>query len=317
MSRPDRKNLHRDLAALLPSEDEEVQLLDDSVDVDALRAEFSQTMSALDGPKPAIASINDLEIEANGTTLRLRVYDPREQAVSNAPVIAFFHGGGFMQGDLDSHDSICRHLAVSADAVVISVDYRRSPEHEYPTAHEDCAAAVAWIAQSAEQFKVDLNTLCLAGDSAGAAIAAGLISSGKIKTAAFQMLFYPSTNHVSSDTESHALFGKGYWLDNAPFYIRKYFSDPITRADVMASPAQAQSLAHLPPTYLCTIGFDPLRDEGRAFASRIASEGGNIVFEEYENMLHGFLNCRGIVNEAELCITRAASAYKAALKRLN
>ena len=309
MTRPDRSKLHPALLKLLGEEGAEAQLLDDNADISALRAEFSETMAMLDGSSPGIASVEDGRISVDGGTCAVRIYDPRDEPAEAAPVIAFFHGGGFMQGDLDSHDGICRVLAREAEAVVVAVDYRRSPEHIYPTAHLDCEAGIDWIRDNAGRLGIDPKTLCLAGDSAGATIAAGLLASCRVKDAAFQILFYPSTDHVSSETESHRMFGKGYWLDNTPFYIRKYMPEANMRAEPLASPALASSLAEMPPAYVCTIGFDPLRDEGNAYAQRLVAAGVNTVYENYPNMLHGFLNCRGIVEEAERCLKHAATAY--------
>ena len=311
--KPNRDDIHPGLLALLDAEDAEVELLNDSTDIQALRAEFTANMAAVDGTPPDIAATWDTQMAVEGGSVPLRIYEPRTDTAAPAPIIAFFHGGGFLQGDLDSHDSICRILANEAGAVVVAVHYRRSPEHVFPTAHLDCAAAVDWIRENANALNGDEKKLAVAGDSAGATIAAGLVVSGRITDIAFQMLFYPSTDHFSQSTESHRLFGRGYWLDNVPFFVAKYMPAKDMLVDPMASPAYAWDLSGLPPAYLCTAGFDPLRDEGRAYAQKMQDAGISVVYENYSAMLHGFLNCRGIVEEADQCLSNAARAFQAAL----
>ena len=314
MNGVERNGIHPALLELMGDEDTPATLLDDDFDVSALRAEFLETMQMLGGEPPDICHIENHSIKNDGNSISIRVYAPRENREPDAPIIAFFHGGGFMQGSLDSHDGICRALANESGAVVATIDYRKSPENIYPTGHMDCARLIDWIRQNAGELNIDIETLCLAGDSAGATIAAGLIASGKVEGIAFQMLFYPSTDHVQSSTESHRLFGQGFWLDNVSFYVRKYMPEASMRRETMASPARAESLADMPPAYICTAGFDPLRDEGRAYAQRLDRESGGVDYENYPGMLHGFLNCLAIVDQANTCLKNAARSYNKVLE---
>ena len=270
-----------------------------------LRQEFENDMQAVDKAAPELASVADGSYPGAESSLPLRVYRA-DAAADGVPTILFFHGGGLFRGSIDSHDSICRVLAEQTGGVVVSAEYRKPPEDIYPAAVDDCFAALEWVAANIGVLGGDASQLWIAGDSAGACHAAAVTLRARDEggpSIARQILYYPSVDHATPDEwESQELFGKGYWLDSAPFCIKLYLPDESVRAEAWASPLHAESHTGLPPAYICTAGFDPLRDQGKAYADKLAAAGVDVVYENYDNMLHGFVSCRGLVDEADACI---------------
>ncbi len=275
--------------------------------IDELRQEFEDDMKAVDGTAPELASVTNTTFAGPAGDLPARIY--RDGNESGVPTILFIHGGGLFRGSIDSHDSICRVLVKESGGVVVSIDYRKPPEDAYPAAVHDCYAALEWVAANIADFGGDTDQLWIAGDSAGGTHSCAVTIKARDESGpsiARQMLYYPSVDHATpNDWESQNLFGKGYWLDSAPFCIRLYLPDESVRGEPWASPLYADSHANLPPAYICTAGFDPLKDQGKAYADKLAAAGVNVVYENYDNMLHGFVSCRGLVDEADACIARS------------
>jgi len=242
------------------------------------------------GGSQPIGSVQDLEVDGADGTLPARLYVPR--AGSDA-LLVFFHGGGFIYGDLDSHDAICRFLAERAGVRVLSVEYRLAPEAKFPAAHDDCAAAYRWVVKSLDSLGAVPDRLAVGGDSAGGALAAAtaIVAAREGLPLAFQLLVYPVTDETNS-TDSRAMFGQGYyltktWMDLSRASYLRGAGDPTNpRASVLHDEVPRG----LAPAYVCTAGFDPLRDEGEAYARKLADAGVTVELKRFPALIHGFFN---------------------------
>lgn len=249
-----------------------------------------------------------------------RLYVPRGRLVrdhgAGDPLLVFFHGGGWVYGDLDSHDPLCRFLAERAGVRVLSVDYRLAPEQPFPAAYDDALAAYRWVTANAGWLGADTSRLAVGGDSAGGNLAAlvALEAARSGLPLAFQLLIYPATE-LTRSSASHRLFGKG-------FYLTTEFMDGcadayLPDAAMQASPAVSPLVADLPeglaPAYVATAGFDPLRDEGEAYAARLADAGVPVEAQRFDGLIHGFANWveLGATNRAAL--SRIADALRVGL----
>jgi acetyl esterase len=260
------------------------------------------------------ADTEDRRIPGPGGDISIRVYRPKP---GELPVVVFFHGGGWVIGSIETHDSICQQLAVQVPAVVVSVDYRLAPEHPYPAAVEDCLAATRWVSEHCSELGVDAHHLAVAGDSAGGNLAAVVCLRARDAggpSIAFQLLVYPVVDLTLSFL-SHAENGGGYLHDKADmdWYLGHYISEVDVR-NPDASPWFADGLAGLPPALVITAEFDPLRDEGEAYAGRLREEGVSAKASRYDGMIHGFFRMDSILATAEAAIEEAAIALRAALR---
>ena len=223
----------------------------------------------------------------------VRLYAPHA-APTPGPLLVYFHGGGWVQGSVQTHDASCRLLAHLSGVRVMSVDYRLAPEHPYPAAVEDALAAYAWAADHADRLGADPARLAVGGDSAGGNLAAVVALAARdderLPDVAFQLLLYPVTD-VTAKTESYARFSSGYLLTESgmDWYISKYLPDPARRAEPQASPLHAPQLAGLPPAYVATCIPDVLRDEGEAYAARLREAGVPVATQRHDQV-HGFFN---------------------------
>ena len=258
--------------------------------------------------RTAVAEVHNLAIPGPAGPLPVRVYRPFGNAPR--PVLVFFHGSGFVVLGLDSHDDLCRRLCVGADCVVVSVDYRLAPEHKFPAAPDDCLAATHWAADHAAQWGGDGSLLALAGDSAGACLAA--VTAMRLRDAGgpavgAQLLFYPVTNHPSPPPASFAAYGSGYGLtaEGMCWFWEQYLSSPADAADPLASPLRMRSFAGLPPARVVVAEYDVLRDEGEAFAARLADAGVPVVARRALGMNHGFLKHADAIPEVATAIREA------------
>jgi len=253
------------------------------------------------GRRQQIGAVRNLE--AGGRPARL--YVPTA-ASSPGPLLVFFHGGGWVYGDLDSHDPPCRFLAERSGVRVLSVDYRLAPEHPFPAACDDAVAAYHWVVENAAGLGADVTRLGVGGDSAGGNLAAvtALEAARAGLPLAFQLLVYPSTD-ATRRSKSRELFETGFYL-NAEFMdqsLAHYVPDSARRSDARVSPLLADVPDGLAPAYVATAGFDPLRDEGEAFARKLAEAGVEVELRRFPDQIHGFLNVVGVGRSA-----RAASA---------
>jgi acetyl esterase len=257
---------------------------------EAFRELFRASLGALDSAAAGEPDedAEDRSIPGPAGALRIRIYRPRGQAP--APLVAFFHGGGWVIGDIDTHDGSCRILSRRTGAVVVSVDYRLSPEHRFPAALDDCRAATAWMAAHAEELGGDPGSLAVAGDSAGGNLAAlvAIRARGDGPALTAQALVYPATDfsRVYPSLEAN---GEGYLLtaDAISWFSAQYLGDH-DRGDPAASPL-LNDLTGLPPAVVATAEFDPLRDEGRAYAEALAAAGVAVRHFDFPGLVHGFM----------------------------
>jgi acetyl esterase len=229
--------------------------------------------------KTEVGAVEDIEVPGGAGPLRARVYRPNGDGPH--PTLAFFHGGGFTIGDLDSYDMQCRLLCDRVGAVVVSTDYRLAPEHPWPAAAEDALAATRWIA---ENFP---RPLAVGGDSAGGNLSA--VVAQRLPGIDAQLLIYPATDLVS-ERPSHEENGKGYFLtiDDMEWFHQNYLPEPDAGNDPMASPLHADDLSGLPPAVVVTAEFDPLRDDGDAYAEALQQAGVKVVHRRFDGLVHGF-----------------------------
>jgi acetyl esterase len=271
-------------------------------------------MSLLDGEPVAIAAVRDLVAEINARDVALRLYRPDAEA--RPPVIVYFHGGGWVIGDLDTHDNTCRRLARASGCAVVAVDYRRAPEHPFPAAAEDCYAAVAWVVDNATALEVDGTRLAVAGDSAGGNLAAVVSLMARDRGGpqiAFQLLIYPATER-GSDTESMRTNAEGYFLTRAAMlWFWQHYAPPSVEFSPYHSPLGAESLAELPPALVITAEYDPLRDEGEAYALRLSDSGVPVTLRRYDGMIHGFVSMAGVLPHGAEAIAEAGAMVREAL----
>jgi acetyl esterase/lipase len=265
-------------------------------------------------PQPApVAEVRQLAApEPDGASIALRLYRP---SAGILPALLYFHGGGWVVGDLDTHDTLCRHLANSAGCAVVAVDYRLAPEHKFPAAVEDAWAALEWVAENAASLGIDRGRLAVGGDSAGGNLAAvlGLLARDRGARLCCQLLLYPVLD-LGMHMDSYRRFSEGHLLTRATmaWFIDRYLARPAQIDDWRASPLRAASLAGVPPALIVTAGYDPLCDEGVAYARRLLEAGVSISHRHYSGQLHGFLTMGKIVRAAGPALDEAAAALKAA-----
>ncbi|MGF6554581.1 acetyl esterase [Pseudomonas sp. S30_BP2TU TE3576] len=267
-------------------------------------------------PGDPMSEVRDLRVAGADGELDARLYRPSQE--SNLPLLVFFHGGGFVMGNLDTHDNLCRSLARQTEAVVISVAYRLAPEHPFPAAPLDCYAATCWLVEQAAELGVDGRRLAVAGDSAGGNLALAvsqLAVQRKGPKISYQCLFYPVTD-AGCDSQSFEDFAESYLLSAGMmrWFWQQYLQDVGQADDPLASPLRAESLAGLPPTTLITAGFDPLRDEGEALAECLREAGVPVRLQRCEGMIHGFISMAPFVEGAAQALTDAAVDLRGALK---
>ena len=244
--------------------------------------------------------------------LSVRVYRP--ESAEPLPIVLYFHGGGWVLGSIDTHDGYCRALADSAQAVVVSAEYRLAPEHVFPTAAEDCFAATVWAATHASEIGGDPLRLAVAGDSAGGNLAAAVALMARDRDAlsiALQVLIYPITDH-DFETASYRELADGYMLtrDAMIWFWDQYCPNLDDRSHPYASPIRASDLAGLAPALVLTAGFDPLRDEGAAYARELESSGVPVTFKNYAGMIHGFTRRFAALDTASTALTDVCDAIR-------
>jgi acetyl esterase len=268
-------------------------------------------------PRP-VGEVRDLKASGPHGDIPLRLYRPADAQPGQAlPGLVYFHGGGWVIGDLDTHDVLCRDLAAGSGCVVVSVDYRMGPENRFPTAVEDCLAATRWIAENAASLGIDASRLAVGGDSAGGNLAAVVSLASRDAGGVplkFQLLIYPATD-MRAVAPSHTSNGQGYLLtsDTIAYFRGHYIEDPAHHADWRASPLLHDDHANLPPALVITAGFDPLRDEGRQYADRLSAAGTPAQYICFERQIHGFITMGRVLDEANTAVALCAQALARAL----
>lgn len=279
--------------------------------VDVVRAgtlQMAEAMKAL--PKPAIKGSVDRTIPGPAGDLPVRVYTP--EGTGPFPLVMFFHGGGFVICNLDTHDGMCRHLCAGGGAVVVSVDYRLAPEHKFPAAPDDCVAATRWAAAHAAELGADPSRIVVAGDSAGgnlAAVVALRLRDEGGPALCGQLLFYPVTDHYQADTASYRENAEGYGLtrDAMIWFWDHYLNGPDDIDHPYASPLRAPSLAGLPPALVISAEYDVLRDEAELYAGRLQDAGVPVQLTRYDGVHHGFASSAGALAKADRAMEEASA----------
>jgi len=283
-----------------------------------LRQQLRTMVTLMDEPAPALERVEDVRIPAPAGEIPARVYAPRRGSAP-LPMVAYFHGGGWVQGDLETHHGLCARLARHAGVLVVAVDYRLAPEHKFPAAVDDCLAAYRWLRTRGRDLGGDAGRVAVAGDSAGgnlSAVVSQLAAAGGTPVPTCQALIYPAVD-FSFETDSHRELADGHVIprDRIVWYAEQYLRDDKDKADLRASPLRTPSLARQPPALIVTAGFDPLRDEGRAYAKRLAEAGVSADDVCYGGMIHGFVPMGRLLDSGNRAVSHVAASLREALFR--
>jgi acetyl esterase len=266
------------------------------------------------GPFPDVAAVVDHRVPVAGGEITVRAYSPGGPGPH--PALVYYHGGGWVIGDLHTHDGLCRSLTNAARCAVLSVDYRLAPESKYPVAVEDSYAALLWIAANADRLGIDRRRIAVGGDSAGgnlATVMALVARDRKGPRLALQVLIYPVTDH-DLDTRSYVENATGYVLtrEGMRWFWNHYLAREAQGREPYASPLRASSLAGLPPALVITAEYDPLCDEGEAYAARLRDAGVPVTLTRYPGMFHGFVRMTNILDKARTALDEIASSVQKA-----
>ncbi|MEJ1172237.1 alpha/beta hydrolase [Variovorax sp. CCNWLW235] len=282
------------------------------------RAFYRDRRAATQPEAPQVAQVRDLKAEGPHGAIPMRLYRPLGAAADAAlPVLVYFHGGGWVIGDLDTHDVLCRSLANGAGCAVASIDYRMGPEHRFPAAVDDVLAATRWVRREAGSLGLDAGRLAVGGDSAGgnlAAVTAIAARDAGDLPIAFQLLIYPATD-MRRGHPSHQANGQGYLLtgDTMTYFHDHYIDDARHDLDWRASPLLHADLSGLPPALVLTAGYDPLRDEGMAYAEALTAAGNRAAYVCFERQIHGFITMGKVLDEAGTAIALCTAELRRAL----
>ncbi len=265
------------------------------------RTEFDAFQAIMGGRPAAVGEIVDRTIGTPEGQMRVRLYRPAGSVARLLPTILYFHGGGWAIGSLEGYDLPCRFFCARTGCAVVAVDYRLAPEHKFPAAVDDALTSFRWLAANATSLGFDPARIVVAGDSAGGTLAAVVAQQmrGQPGAPCLQWLIYPATD-VAGQTASHESCGERFLLTRADmeWFAHQYLNDPAETSDPRVSPLRAADLSGLPPALVFTAGFDPLRDEGQAYAARLAAAGVKTIHREFDSLIHGFIGMRGALQGA-------------------
>ena len=309
----EREKLYPEVRALLEGlEAQEAPALE-SLPAAEARIAAAESLKPFEGERDAVARTEDTQVPGPEGAIAVRVYTPAGPAPF--PGLVYFHGGGWVLCDLETHDAVCRAIARQAGAVVVAVDYRLAPEHRFPAAVVDCYTATRWVAANAEHLGIDPQRIVVGGDSAGGNLAA--VVSRKCRdeagpALALQVLVYPVTNLASFETPSYQEFADGYFLTRAEmeWFRDCYLARPEDGDNPDASPLLAQDLRGLPPALVITGECDVLRDEGERYARRLADAGVAVTATRYAGMIHPFFSLPGVLSQGRSAIAQVAAAVR-------
>jgi acetyl esterase len=271
----------------------------------------------LGSPLEPVAWVEDRQVPSSipGAAIPVRIYAP--EGTGPFPVLVFFHGGGWVVGNLEIYDAICRTLTNSAGCITVSVDYRLAPEHKFPDAAEDCYEATRWVVENGATFNGDPGRVAVGGDSAGGNLATVVALMARDRGGPpliFQVLIYPVTDHYTAGHASYEENAEGYFLsrDEMIWFWNHYLLGEEEAEHPYASPLKAVDLHGLPPALVITAEFDPLRDEGEMYATRLREAGVPVIATRYDGMMHGFINMSGVLDQSKRAFSQiTAELHKA------
>ncbi|MCK9220992.1 MAG: alpha/beta hydrolase [Bacteroidales bacterium] len=285
----------------------------DAIPIDQARAQVESGYTRMKIPVKPVGSIRNFVIPSPGGDLPVRAYIPDGKAPF--PVMVFFHGGGWVFFRLNHYDPICTHLCAESECVVFSIDYRRSPEYKFPAATNDCFAATCWVKDHCQEYGGDPDLMFLAGDSAGGTLstvtALRIRDKGGPKVKG-QIILYPVTDYLYPEKNSYKEFGVGYSLtmDAMRWFWNQYLENIEDAKNPYVTPLLINDLSGLPPALVIVSGYDPLRDEGLAYAKRMKEAGVKVQLSLYEDMIHGFLSYLGLFKQADTAIDEISQWVK-------
>jgi acetyl esterase len=284
--------------------------------VEEARQVIVQLFGTQGDPEP-VGAVQDRTIPGAAGEMPTRIYTP--SGTGPFPVLVYFHGGGWAIGNLEAYDATCRALSNAAGCIVVAMEYRLAPEYKFPAAPEDCYAATRWVAANATTIGGDPARLAIGGDSAGGnltAVVAHMARDHSGPALRYQLLVYPVTDY-HFDTASYKENAEGYLLtkDAMVWFWNHYLRSAADGANPLASPLRAVSLQGLPPAMVLTAEFDPLRDEGEAYAARLQEAGVPVTLKRYEGMIHGFFSLGAVFTQGQQAIADAAAGLQAAFAR--
>nr|ACL67848.1 lipolytic enzyme [uncultured bacterium] len=287
----------------------------DSMTPEAAREAYLALRAAASGDAVDVGAVKDQSIPGPAGEIPVRIYTP--EGPGPFPLLVYYHGGGWVIGDIETHDGLCRSLTNAAQCVTVSVDYRLAPEHKFPAAIDDAYAAAEWVAANAPALGGRAAPIAVGGDSAGGNLAAAVTLIARDRgtpSIGYQLLFYPVLD-FASDTASYADNGEGYLLtkNTMRWFWNHYLKRESDGENPHASPLRAEDLRGLPPGLVITAEFDPLRDEGEAYAARLREAGVAVTTKRYAGMIHAFMNMPAILGQAKMAFDEAGAALRAAL----
>jgi acetyl esterase len=291
-----------------------------AISPEAARAGRNAFFAAMGGAPESVKKVENRTIPGPSGEIPVRIYTPSGVAeAAGRPFLVYFHGGGWLLGNLDSHDSLCRSLANAAAAIVVSMDYRLAPENRFPAAVEDAYGAVCWVAEKGTHLGGDPSRLAVGGDSAGGNLAAVCCLLGRDRKGpqlSHQLLLYPVVDLSNFHTRSYQEHGTGYLLtaDSMAYYRDQYLRNDGDRKNPLASPLLAEDLSGLAPATVVAAELDVLTDEGKAYADRLKDAGVPTTYLCYEHMIHPFLNFLGTVDQARAAVLEIGALLRKALR---
>jgi acetyl esterase len=316
----DGQELATDMHVLLHlAELTEHSMLTGGLPPEQARAYIRRSAAATAGPPIPMAEVREIEIPGPAAQLHARLYVPFGAEPAPRPTLVYFHGGGWVVGGLGTHDSACRFLAAHSGAAVLSTTYRLAPEHPFPAAPDDAEAAFRWALEHAGELGADQGRIGIGGDSAGGNLATGVSiamrDSGGPRPA-MQLLIYPATEAIDP-RPSRSLFARGFILTQADIDIceHHYLPEKSMGYDPRASVLRTPDLSDLPPAYVATAGFDPLRDEGEEYAARMREAGVRVALRRHPRLIHTFANLTSVCRSARAAMHEAAGALRLGLAR--
>ncbi len=288
-----------------------------SLPPEGARQMYLAMAQAMDAQNVPIGHVENRTIPGPAGEIPVRVYTPVAAGAAPLPVLVYYHGGGWVIGDLGTHDGVCRVLANESGCKVVAVDYRLAPEHPFPAAVDDSFAALQWVSDNAAELGVDANRIAVGGDSAGGNLSAVVSQMAKDKggpAVAFQLLVYPVTD-AGGDYESRWTNATGYLLEQElmEWFFKHYVPKGTDPLDTRLSPLRRSDLSGLPPAWVLTAGYDPLRDEGKAYADKLRAAGVPVEYVNEPQMIHGFFQLSGAIDTGAATLKRAGAAIRRAL----